>query len=72
MLTASKSLEDSVKFIPALQKEMEKKEEGSRRLMIAQRQGVATSAYVCQGHLREEKWDKLCEIKEEIRKGCWK
>ena len=70
-LLASKGLDGSVKFNPALQKEMEKKE-GSRRSMTTQRQGGATSTYVHQGHLREE-MGQLCEMKEEIRKGCcWK
>ena len=53
MLTTSKGLEGSVKFIPTLQKEMEE-EIGLRRSMTTQRQGDATSTSVCQGHIREE------------------
>ena len=71
-LPASKSLEDSVQFILALQKEMGEEREGSRRSMTVQRQGNGY-IYMCAKDILEKKWDKLCEMKEEIRKGCcWK
>ena len=37
--------------------------------MTTQKQGVwATSTCVCAKDILEKKWDKLCEMKEEIRK----
>ena len=58
-----------MKFNSALQKEMkEKKREESRRSMITQRQGVGLHLHVCANDILEKKWDKLCDMKEEIRK----
>ena len=57
-----RGLKGNVKFSPALQKEMERKE-GSRRSMTVQRDKVCWVTYlcVCQGHLREEVEQAVCD-----------
>ena len=56
---AYKGLEGSVKFNPALQKEMEERRR-SRRSMTTQRQGVVIHLHVYAKDILDEKWDKLC------------
>ena len=60
-------LKSSVKFNPALQKEMEESErEKSRRSMTTR--DKCDYIYMCAKDILEKKWNKLCEMKEEIRK----
>ena len=59
-----------MKFNPTLQKEM--KERGIKKIndYPETRCGYI---YMCAKVILEKKWNKLCEMKEEIRKGCcWK
>ena len=58
-----------VKFNPALQKEENGRKRNQEESMTVQRQGGATS--MCSKDILE-KWGKLCEVEEEIRKSCWK
>ena len=63
--------EGSVKFKPALQKEMER---GTKKINdYPEIRCVGLHLCMCVKDILENKWDILCEMKEEIRKGCyWK
>ena len=54
---------------PSTSKGNRRKKERSGRSMIAQRQGGVTSTFTCVlKDILEKKWDKLCEMKEEIKR----
>ena len=57
-----------MKFNSALQKEMEEGRKMGQEDQRLPRDKVWLHLHVCSKDILEKKWDKLCEMKEEIRK----